>query len=305
MKAVNAFALFAFIAMTASAQANSHGIFPTRQQRLLNSLGRLGTAHFDAGASARVLYYGGPVIPNVKVYAVFWGNKVSSDLQTRIGGFFSAVTKSTYFDWVKEYNTNITAIDGRPGTNQSIGRGSYAGSFTITPFNTHRSLQDADLQVELDAQISAGALPKPDENTIFFIYFPSGVDITIEGSVSCQQFCAYHEGYVSKSYGNVYYGVMPDMSGSCSEGCGFASTLFDSVTEVTSHELMEAVTDPFPTPGDQPSYPQAWNAADGEEIGDLCGGIATSLKSGPATYTLQQEWQNSINSCAKGPYQSR
>ena len=74
------------------------------------------------------------------------------------------------------------------------------------------------------------------------------------------------------------------------------------MTEVTSHELIEAITDPFPTPGATPAYPQAWNTTDGNEIGDLCAGNDTQLSTAAGNFVLQQEFDNSINGCAKGPY---
>lgn len=303
MKALRAFGLWVIFATMAIAQAAPHGIFPTHKQRLKNALAELLKVP-TPGRASTMHYYGGPVISNVKVYSVFWGANVNSDVKGKIGDFFAASTNSTYLDWLKEYNTNITAMDGRQGTNQSIGRGTYAGAFTIQPKNASASLQDADVQAELDAQIAVGALPRPDDNTIYFIYFPAGINITIDGSTSCEAFCAYHEGFVSKSFGNVYYGIMPDIGGFCQQGCGFSSGLFNSMTEITSHELMEAITDPFPTPGDKPAYPQAWNSTDGQEIGDVCVAMGTSLTTPSGSYALQQEWSNSANGCAKGPYKN-
>ena len=84
------------------------------------------------------MYYGGPVISSVKVYSVFWGPKVDPTVTAKIGSFFSATVDSTYMDWLKEYDTSIKAVDGRQGTNQTIGRGTYAGEYTITPKNVAR-----------------------------------------------------------------------------------------------------------------------------------------------------------------------
>jgi hypothetical protein len=165
-------------------------------------------------------------------------------------------------------------------------------------------LDDKDIQAELDAQIDAGKLAKADGDTLYMIYFPPGISITIEGSASCQAFCAYHEGFKSQKYGNVFYGVMPDLGGACSFGCGGAGTRFDTLTSVSSHELIEAVTDPFPTPGNSPAYPQAWNTTDGNEVGDLCAGNDTTLSTQGLTYNLQQEFDNATHACAPGPYHS-
>jgi hypothetical protein len=254
----------------------------------------------DAGGGLK--YYGGPVISHPKVYAVFWGDQVDQETQTKIGPFFANMLDSTYMDWLNEYQTNLTAVDGRHGTNQTIGRGSYAGSITITPINTSSSLSDQDIQAELDAQIASGKLPKPDENSLYMIYFPSGVSIAIDNQRSCSSFCAYHEGFKSAKAGaNVYYGVMPV----CGFGCGVAGSTFDSLSVVSSHECTEATTDPFPTPGDNPAYPQAWNDASGSEIGDLCADGNSTVTGHGLTSAVQWEYDNSIQGCNQGPWQEK
>jgi hypothetical protein len=289
---------FALLGVSCLAQAAPH-VLPTIQQLELQ---KLVNPHkpFDG---EKVLYYGGPVISNVKAYTVMWGSSVDSTTQAQIGAWLAATVDSSYLDWLKEYNTNITAVDGRQGTNQSIGRGTYVGQVVITPANTSQSLDDTDIQAELDHQMDIGALPVPDGNTLFMIYFPPGVSITVDGQSSCSSFCAYHEGFTSKTHGNVFYGVMPDLGGACSFGCGFNGDALANLTDVSSHEMTESITDPFPTAGSTPAYPQAWNTSDGNEIGDLCAQTSTQLTtSSGATWTLQQEYDNLTQSCAPGPY---
>lgn len=250
--------------------------------------------------STKLLYYGGPVIAKVKVYSVFWGAKIDSKIQSGIGAFYETIVDSKQMDFLNQYNTtNLTAVDGRKGTNQTISRGAYGGTFLINPANTNTKLDDLDIRAELEAQITAHVLPAPDENSLYMIYFPPGASITVEGQTSCSSFCAYHNGYASSKFGSVYYGVMPDLkSGGCAFGCGFGQDAFNITTIVSSHEFIEAVTDPFPTPGDKPAYPQAWNTSNGEEIGDLCGGSSGTV----GKYSIQGEWDNATESCVAGPY---
>lgn len=241
-------------------------------------------------------YYGGPVIEHAKVYAIFWGDKVDAETKSKIGPFFENILDSTYMDWLSEYKTDITAVDGRRGTNQTIGRGTFNGAIAIQPGNASKALTDADIQTELDAQIAAGRLPKSDANSLYMVYFPSGVSISIEGQRSCSSFCAYHEGFTSQRSGApVYYGVMPV----CGFGCGGG---FDGLTAVSSHECLEAITDPFPTPGDKPAYPQAWNDPGGQEIADLCADVSSTVTGRGLTSTVSGEWDNSINGCNRGPW---
>jgi hypothetical protein len=280
--------LAALLSLAASASANPHGI--------LWAKGKRPSSLKAQAASGGLLYYGGPVIPNVKVYAVFWGDGVSAETKSNIGPFFANILDSTYMDWLSEYDTNKTAVDGREGTKQHIGRGSFGGTLAIKPANAAKALTDEMVQQELDGQIAAGVLPPSDGNSLYMIYFPAGVSISIEGQKSCSSFCAYHEGFKSARTGSpVYYGVMPV----CGFGCGGG---FDGLTAVSSHECIEAVTDPFPTPGDKPAYPQAWNDAGGQEIADLCASDSGTVTGHGLTSTVSGEWDNSIGGCNQGPW---
>ena len=280
----------ALAVLAVSAHAAPHGILWANGARpqILKS---------QAGGSLQ--YYGGPVISHPKVYAVFWGSNVDSETQSKIGPFFANMLDSTYMDFLTEYNTGITAVDGRQGTNQTLNRGTFAGNLTIQPINASTHLSDGDIQTELDAQIAAGKLPAPSDDSLYMIYFPAGVSISIDSQASCSSFCAYHEGFKSPKTGaSIYYGVMPV----CGFGCGMGGSTFDSLSIVSSHECTEAVTDPFPTPGDKPAYPQAWNDAGGQEIGDLCAQGNSTVTGHGLTSAVQWEYDNSIAGCNQGPW---
>jgi hypothetical protein len=253
-------------------------------------------AHKPRKAGENLQYYGGPVISNAKVYAVFWTAAVAAETKTKIGPFFENMLDSNYMDWLSEYDTNITAVNGRPGTNQHIGRGRFMGSVTIVPSIQAKALTDEQLQKELEGQIAAGVLAPADDDTLYMLYFPSGYSITIEGMRSCSSFCAYHEGFKSARAGSsIFYGVMP----TCGFGCGGG---FDGLTATSSHECLEAITDPFPTPGSNPAYPQAWNTSGGEEIADLCQEGASTVTGHGLVSKVSWEWDNNTKSCNKGPW---
>lgn len=273
----------------ASAQAAPHGIKWVDGVKALAGKGK-------GPAGGNLLYYGGPVISNAKVYAVFWTDKVAAETKTKIGPFYENILDSGYMDWLSEYDTNLPAVNGRPGTNQHIGRGRFMSAITITPVNASKKLTDAMLQKELDDQMAAGKLPPADDDSLYMIYFPSGYSITIEGAASCSSFCAYHEGYKSARGGaSVFYGVMP----SCGFGCGGG---FDGLSATSSHEALEAITDPFPTPGSEPAYPQAWNTTGGEEIADLCQEGGSTVSGHGIVSRVSWEWDNATKSCNKGPW---
>ncbi len=251
----------------------------------------------QAAGPGKLLYYGGPVIGNTKVVAVLWGENVASDIKSGIADFYTDITKSDIMGWMDQYNTSGKSLDGRDGTNQHIGKGSFAGVVTISPEVLSGTIDDKAVQAEIQKQIDAGKLAKADGNTLFMIYFPPGMTITIEGMTSCAQFCAYHNAKGTPASDHFYYGVMPDLGGACAFGCGFGEH-FGSVTAISSHEFCEAVTDPFPTPGSNPAYPQAWNDTQGSEVGDLCAGTSNTLTgTGGKTYKIQGEWDNAAGAC--------
>lgn len=258
-----------------------------------------------APTHGNLLYYGGPVISHVKTVVVYWGSRVDPQITQNIGGYYTAMANSTYLDWLDEYATLGTAVDGRKGTQQHIGRGKFVAEVTITPSNPSTRIDDVEIATELQAQIDAGHLPKPDADTLFMTYFPPGVTITVDGMQSCQDLCAYHSFKGAPDTAHFYYGVMPDLGGACAWGCGFGTTRFDSVTAISAHEFMEAITDPFPTPGSNPAYPQAWNTTDGSEIGDICASSGNnSLAAGKLTYAVQSEWDNKSASCTRSNWTS-
>jgi hypothetical protein len=242
-----------------------------------------------------LLYYGGVVVPNAKVYSIWWGGKAANatDITLDPGGidsFFEGVTDSLYFDALAQYRTDLTtqvgANVGKPGTGQLIGRGNYAGEYELTQVPAG-NVTDAQVQAALEAAITAGTLPPNGPNSIYSIFFPSAVKITFEGvggGSSCQSFGAYHD--ITTSLGAIYL-VIPN--------CNYAFTEYCSVA---SHELSEAVTDVQPTPGSHPDYPQAWNDSMGNEIADICefsGG--KNLQTASGIFAVQYNWDQRANTC--------
>ncbi len=239
-------------------------------------------------APDNVQYFGGPLLTNVNVQLVFWGEGVEANLQDTLEKFYRGIVNSNYMDQLAEYSSPT----------QTIGRGSFGNRYTITPFNKSKSLTQADIEVELDAQIAAGALPKPDANTLFMFHYPNGYSIQISFGDSCSSWFADHEVYVSKKFGNIFYAMFPCDSAN--------SDSLSSLTEGASHELAEAVTDPLsPLQGVSPAYPAGWlTPNDEQEIGDLCGWQEDTLSIGKTKFTVQAEWLNSKRKCSKGPFKS-
>lgn len=274
------------VASLAAHAGSAHHVFPMPDQR--DAVARTALA-----AGGPVNYYGGSVFSHVKVVSVMWGANVSSKVRNAVPAFSKALVNSTYVDQMAEYDTDLTAINGLPGTNQHISRGSYLGQVQITPQNTSKKLTDTDIQNELLYQIGAGTLPANDADTLYMVYFPAGITIKLDGSTSCVGFGAYHSAvYSQPNAANVFYTVEPD----CRLG-------LSNITVAASHEFVEAMTDNIPTPGSSPAYPQAWNNATGYEVADLCS-TNGKLVAGTKSWSVNQFFLNSTQACSKADYTS-
>ena len=269
---------------------------------------------FAAPAGAHLTYFGGPVISNVQVVQVLYGSgsynaQVAGTSTPSMGNFYGDfLATSGYVSLMTQYNTPASG-----GTGQTIGNGTFAGLFQIVPAagNNGSTITDAQIQSELLAQITAGHLPAPvldaggNPNTIYMIFFPPGKTISQGGSNSCQAggFCAYH-GTTSNLFNgqHVLYGIHPDMqAGSgCATGCG-GSTTFNNYTSVTSHELIEAVTDAFVGIATTFGPPLAWYDMTNGEIGDICNAQQGTFVANGTTYTVQLEFSNAANNCVNFP----
>ncbi len=253
----------------------------------------------SAPLSGDLKYYGGRVISNVKIVEVAWGSGVDTSYMTQLQGFYTAIVKSPFVDWMSEYDTiGLTGFaDLQPGSNQHIGRGSFVANVVITPANKATSLTDADIQTELAAQITSNALPQPaldkdgNVDSLYMIDFPPGTSITLLNIQSCSSFGAYHftMTYQGKS---VPYGVHPN--------CGYS---FDTSTIIHSHELAEAMTDmevglvEYNTTN-KSARPLAWTtiaqtAWQSSESADLCEGTSDKV----AGFTVQKVWSNYAQAC--------
>ena len=237
------------------------------------------------GAPAPVLTnHGGPVLTNVQVVPIYWGTEWSTGtnaaLPGQVDGFFDFILTSSGIDLLGEYSL--------PGKN--IGHGSRIASVKITnsePGTTTASgrlVTDAQIQTALQGWINAKTVPAVTANTLYFVYLPPNCACDGPGGAgaSCAQFCGYHD-----HFGNgVYYAVIPFAN--CN-GCVFPGNFLDTLTEVSSHELCEAITDP--------TLGTWWDPNTGNEIGDICNRQTVRL----GNYLVQTEWSNSQTSCSIGP----
>jgi hypothetical protein len=221
--------------------------------------------------TAKLTYRGGPLLSAVQVFNFFWGTAwqgLQAPLVQEINQFFDFVLTSALMDQLAEYSV--------PGS--AIGHGSRAGAVILST-DPPSTIADADIQQLIRQEISSdAAVPQPSANSLYFVFLPPGVTITIDGQASCSNLCGYH----SDINGGTFYAVMPYPD--CS-GCTGTLAVLDALTSTSSHELCEAITDPVPGRG--------WYDDQNGEIGDICAWKTKKL----GAYTVQLEWSNSAGRC--------
>jgi hypothetical protein len=241
---------------------------------IINIVPLKSTAAFAAPAvAAQLTYRGGPLLQSVKIFSVFWGaawqSSPASDTAAQINQFFQYIVTSPLMDQLGEYST----------AGMTIGQGQFTGTTVVSDPAPGVPVDDSDIQTFLQNQISSNPnFPQPDANTLYFVFLPTGVTVTQGGAQSCQDFCGYHQSINNQ----IFYGVIPYPD--CS-GCTGGAAVIDSITQITSHELSEAITDPVPG--------QGWYDDSNGEIGDICAWQTKTLGS----YVVQLEWSNQANSC--------
>ncbi len=280
-------------------------------------------------SSPKLAYYDGPIMQNPVVVAVFWSSAVNAEVIKNMAAFYGDVTQTTYWSWLQEYDTvGVAGGSGQVILPTVAPTGTFADGVTLLPSKcataSKCTLSDAQVQTELNAQIEAGHLPEPtldctgNTNTVYMVHFPPNVTVTgPEGSgSSCVQFCGYHNtGTIAsgaESGKPLVYGVLMDTySGGCSQGCGDNAAgggftaAFNNQTSISSHELVDSVTDPdiglLPASATSIAAPVAWYDENNQcgEIGDICD---TPLQNptvvgAHGTWTVQYLWSNKQNAC--------
>jgi hypothetical protein len=253
-------------------------------------------------APPKVSYFGnGLLLAPQLVTVTFPGDALAKDLAT----FAAGIGKSAYWNEV----TQGYCASG--GSGDCIGPATDGGhvELKVDPAATYADTTDgspSSLQDFLLAELDNADLPAPATDTLYLLYFPKTTKITLGSgssappSKSCKDFGGYHHSIVYKGT-PVAYAVIPECGGKFS-----SLTALQIATNTASHEILEAVTDPFTVltqdgyaTGYQltPTTPSllAWYLAlHGGEVGDLCEDI---LGEGQSTtesdgFLVQRIWSN-------------
>ncbi len=227
---------------------------------------------------------GGPTLTAPRVVPIFFPGYA---YKTQVIDYLSKVGATDYWSAnVKEYAVGaITA-----GT---------AIELTETPPD---NITDQEIQTWLADKLDGthAEFGAPDASTIYTIYYPTSTTVDLQGSKSCVAFGGYHEN-IDIGAKSIPYAVIPQ----CVKF--HALTGVDVVTGTTAHELVEAVTDPYPATN--PAYTgmddehAAWEfALGGGETGDMCSPFDASFyKPAGFDYTVQRSWSNAAAKAGHDP----
>jgi uncharacterized repeat protein (TIGR02543 family) len=252
---------------------------------------------FGGSSPPHLTYYGGPVMTFTENALALWGSAGhSTTLTANLPGFLKAFAdagNANPYDVALEYNT-----PSQPLTLASR----YLGSFTIDPGTTSTDLSDGEVAAELAAQIDRGALPPPRTAfggpvTDYYVMFPPNYTVCMGRDCSDVDFCAYHS---SASYAGIpfTYVVLPE-STPPDRGCGANTSNggFGNLTSMTSHEMVESMTDPEVGSATGLAPPLAWYDNVNGEVADICNGEDSTLTLAGASWVVQKQWSNSENAC--------
>jgi hypothetical protein len=237
-------------------------------------------------------YFGGSLLQHVEITPVQYGTwsygsgTTTPDItKPTLTSFFDTAVDSPYIDWLSEYNAR----------SQTIGRGTVDAWTSITPatINNTRSLSNKKIRAELVNQINAGSLPAPTPDRLYVLFFRKGQTITYDALDSVNGFCGFHNAELTTINGQnvpIYYAVIPYEASN--KGCR-QGTALQSLTEVTSHEIAESITD---SGAGVVSY--GWLTKNQHyEIADICSWFSGVLNG----FTVQRLWSNQQRWCIVTP----
>ncbi len=243
-------------------------------------------APFAAAAHAalpQVVNLGGPVLANPKIVPIFFAG---FDHRADVLAFAPKLAASTYWKTTTgEYGVGALAV-GAPIDVAEPPPG---------------LLYNSDIRAWLESRFD-GTHPEfgttPIDGAIYTLYYPTGVSIydtdapdsgaeagTGTAHLSCDSFGGYH-GEATVGGASVAYAVIAH----CTTGIDF-------MTEISSHEWVEAATDPIVK--SRPAYARLdddhviWGIETGSEVGDLCEREPDAVvKPADIGYVVQRTWSN-------------
>jgi hypothetical protein len=274
-----------------------------------------------------LVYHGtGSIMRRANFFAIFWipptlqnggptGMSVAyRNLQTRLLADYTANgidnNNVQYYEILgsnKAYIQNAAGLQLASGlAGVFVDNSPYPASGCTDAATPGNCITDAQIQAEIQKVIPLAGWASG-TNRMFLLYTSSGEGSCFNASsTSCAytQYCAYHS-FIPTSppiiYANIPFGNL-SVCQNPGQPSPNGDAVADAVTDVASHEMTEAITDPMLN---------AWFDSSGNEIGDICNfdygpngwdaGLANQQWGGHF-YEVQREFDNHTNTCVQlGP----
>ena len=250
-------------------------------------------------AMPQVDYNGGRILQNPKIVTITWAQD-DATMVSRMQQFGDVITSTAWWTAVSsEYcqqPNNKPCIGAGTGGGHVVIQDAPASSYTDSSQGGPSTVQDFIHDHVVGGNGITADFPTPDENTLYVLYYPAGVSITLDGEASCDTFGAYHNTAILPNANDlntaVPYAIIPR--------CG---TKESTTTVSASHEIIEAATDPDIGQTSLSYYMmnQLWAVAGGE-VGDLCEGIGSSgTTTTESTFVVQRSWSNKSAASGHNP----
>jgi hypothetical protein len=232
------------------------------------------------GGASNLVDHGGRVLASSNTYAIWWGSQRSfpADAESGIDALFEGLNSSSFLGISTQY------MRGDGGVSSSSFHTNLTDASSSPP---SRAPSTSTIVNEACKVINANRLTA-DPSALYLVYtsnFPAHVN-----------YCAWHSDGTCNGV-TIQVAYMPNTTGigGCDPGnlynCNTYTQGTRSLTNVSSHEFMEAVTDPDLN---------AWYDSSGSEIGDKCAWQFTScVNLTTGNWQLQEEWSNSASGCVQ------
>jgi hypothetical protein len=270
-----------------------------------------------------LIYHGGVVQTDPKIYVIFWGRRWKTGFAT--GDKYGRWTNRQAMTYITDFYANL-------GGSKLLGVASqYCEGAQIGTVHCARGDINTQHNVLAGVWLDASAVPSEivttglaenithdplateavraaghfghagNLNATYMIFTPTGVQATAYGSV----YCAYHSEVTNVGGHGIRYGFIPYLPDQ-GAGCGqfsvnarpdrFGHGWFDAFSLAGGHEFIEAMTDPDAWP-----FQDGWNDYSTSEIGDKCAYFDTkNVTLGRYYFAVQPEWSNMANAGAGG-----
>jgi hypothetical protein len=155
--------------------------------------------------------------------------------------------------------------------------------------------------------VTSNIVPKAttDSNTLFVVFFPASTSIDLgQGEKTCGTVGGYHESTTSGK--NVAYAIVPRCQSFVGQQPNL-NTLLEVTTASATHEIIEAMTDPYPNSSPAYGTLDADHAIlqyvlGGAETGDMCAQNPHSFgMNSEVGFAVQRSWSNKAATSGKDP----